>query len=506
MRRLVGLVVLFATLWVAAVPATAAPSHPFLYSIHKFVSQPNVFSQFEGPCGLAVDSSGDLYVSDYYHDEVSVFSGGGFKTKLDGVEPLSGPCGLAVGAAGELFVNVFHRDVVRFTPASFPLAAKTAYGPGAVVGPGQSTGVAVDPASGDVYVNNRTHVAVYDSTGAPVEAGGEPLRIGLGSLGDAYGVAVSAWPGTAGRVYVPDAATSTIAVFDPAIDPVDPIATIDGGGTPQGGFRTLRDAAIAVDRQTGHVLVVHNAQGPFHEHPRAAVAEFNAAGEYRGTVPAPTPLWFGEPSGIAVDNSATVSAGRVYVTTGNSELESSGRHPERVEESAVYAFGPSAPGLRLEVALAGAGEGGVKSSPAGIACAGACAAEYDEGTQVTLSAAPTAGSTLAGWSGCDTEPGGNCRVAMNAARTVEAQFEPISPLAMEGMAATDAAATQRVPGVPDPASAPPRGLSAAQAAVPRRQAARRAALSRQRAKQRQRTRAKLDRARRRAAESGGGRG
>jgi DNA-binding beta-propeller fold protein YncE len=435
----------------AAGPAAAATSHPFLFAIHKWVPEPNVVEYFEAPCGVTVDSSGDLYASDYYHDNVDVFGpGGSLLTRIRQVEPLDGPCGLAVGASGELFVNVFHRNVTRFTPSSFPPAPTTAYGAAAVVDPGHSTGVAVDPASGDVYVTDRTYVAVYEASGAPVLEGGAPLRIGLGSLGDAYGVAVSDFAATAGYVYVADDSDDLVKVYDPAGDPEHPVATIDGAGTLEGSFTTLRDATLAIDQATGHLFVAFNSQGLFYRHPLAAVAEFNPAGEYRGTLPAPTPLWFGEPSGIAVDNSGGSTGGRVYVTTGNSEFESAGRAPEREEEGAIYAFGPTAPGRRLEVSLVGPGSGSVASDPAGISCPGSCAAEYDEGSAVTLTASPAAGSAFAGWSG-DCSGSGACTLSLASAASVTAEFSSL-PAAFAAGAASTPASAPRSPAtaVPDP--------------------------------------------------------
>ncbi len=450
-KRALALTALCTALAVVASAGDAwgAPSHPYLFDTHKLLIGPNQFEYFEGPCGLAVDSSGDLYVSDYYHDKVDVLtSDGNLLTQISGVEPLDGPCGLAVDAAGDLFANVFHRDVTRFVPATFPIGLKTGYGSGVRIDEGHPTGIAYDPASNRVYVDDRDHVAVYEPSGAPVEAGGVPLSIGLGSLGDAYGVAVSDFPATAGYVYVADAADDTVKVFDPATSIEVPVREIDGKGTPQGGFTTLRDAALAIDDSTGHLLISYDAQGPFYEHPEAAVAEFNVAGDYRGALPAPSPLWFGEPSGIAIDNSAASTQGRVYVTTGNSAFESAEFPAEKLEEGAVYAFGPSAAGQRLEVSLSGTGEGTVRSSPAGIYCPGACAAEYDEEAQVVLSATPAQDSALASWSGCDSEPAGGCRVTMGAAKAVEAEFAlvpgpaRIGGAAGEGTGAPDAASSR----------------------------------------------------------------
>lgn len=50
---------------------------------------------------------------------------------------------------------------------------------------GLPTGVAVSTESGNVYVDNRTYVSVYDSSGNPVLDGeGHPLKIGVGTLQD----------------------------------------------------------------------------------------------------------------------------------------------------------------------------------------------------------------------------------------------------------------------------------------------------------------------------------
>ena len=53
----------------------------------------------------------------------------------------------------------------------------------------------------------------------------------------------------------------------------------------------------------------------------------------------------------------------------------------------------------LTVAKAGTGSGTVTSSPAGINCGATCSASFPAATVVTLTAAPAAGSTFAGWSG-----------------------------------------------------------------------------------------------------------
>ncbi|MCE9576500.1 MAG: choice-of-anchor D domain-containing protein [Deltaproteobacteria bacterium] len=79
----------------------------------------------------------------------------------------------------------------------------------------------------------------------------------------------------------------------------------------------------------------------------------------------------------------------------------------------------------LGVTRAGTGAGAIASTPAGIACPGACAAPFPYGATVTLVATPTAGSTFAGWSGdCVADP---CVVTMDQARDVTATFDAITP-------------------------------------------------------------------------------
>jgi hypothetical protein len=76
----------------------------------------------------------------------------------------------------------------------------------------------------------------------------------------------------------------------------------------------------------------------------------------------------------------------------------------------------------LTVSRAGNGSGTVSSSPAGISCGSTCSAQIDEGTQVTLTATPAAGSRFAGWSGGGCSGTGQCVVTMSGPVPVTATF------------------------------------------------------------------------------------
>jgi TolB protein len=81
----------------------------------------------------------------------------------------------------------------------------------------------------------------------------------------------------------------------------------------------------------------------------------------------------------------------------------------------------SLPLKTLTVSKAGSGQGTVTSSPVGISCGATCSHDYDQGTSVTLTAAPATGSTFAGWSGA-CSGAQTCTVTTYATTTVTATF------------------------------------------------------------------------------------
>ncbi|MDX6634328.1 MAG: trimeric autotransporter adhesin [Solirubrobacterales bacterium] len=418
---------------------SAAANHPFLFQISSFAAPAGVEPTMNGPCGLAIDSAASVYISDYYNDRIAVVGPNAFfKVEIPDTDPLNGPCGLAVDPAGNLYVNSFHGKVTKFSPSAYPPTTSTLYS-SQTFDSGPATGVAVDPVSGRILVNRRTYVAVYEPSGLPVMVDGEPMKLGLGSLIDGYGVAVSGYAPTEGDVYVADAATDTIKVFAPD-DPLAVASVIDGKGVPGGGFTSLHDAVVDIDKTTGHIFVTDNLQSNGVEHQRVAVHEFNAAGEYRGGLPASPVLTESEPTGMVVDETPSSLQGRVYVTSGNDS------------QSAVDVFGKTAPARRLQVTLTGLGSGSVSSTPAGIACPGACAAEYTEGEAVRLKATPEAGSSFVGWAG-DCQGTGECEFNLADDKFVEAEFASVSSLAVQVQGSAAAAAASAAL---DPPASPPR--------------------------------------------------
>jgi subtilisin family serine protease len=84
----------------------------------------------------------------------------------------------------------------------------------------------------------------------------------------------------------------------------------------------------------------------------------------------------------------------------------------------------------LTVIKQGTGAGDVTSNPAGIACGSTCAYAFTQGTAVTLTASPQAGSIFGGWSGACSGTAPTCTVSMSLARSVTASFRPTPSYAL----------------------------------------------------------------------------
>ena len=185
-------------------------------------------------------------------------------------------------------------------------------------------------------------------------------------------MAVSQFAGTLGYVYVPDASTNTVKVFDPLTDRVNPIAEIkDPFSRP---FISLRDSAIAVDKVTGEVYFADNTQPNYTEKPQAIVYAYGSTHTWRGYLR--YKIIDALPPGLAVDNSAGATQGRVYVTSGNTHQAGYYAYPPGPRVTAT----PLASSFSLALsATGGSGEGSIAGDLAGVECASSCEADVRSG-------------------------------------------------------------------------------------------------------------------------------
>ncbi len=85
--------------------------------------------------------------------------------------------------------------------------------------------------------------------------------------------------------------------------------------------------------------------------------------------------------------------------------------------------GPVTPDMyTLTVSTTGDGFGRVTSSPSGVSCGSTCSAAFAEGTMVTLTATPQAGSIFTGWTAGGCTGTGGCVVPMLADNSITASF------------------------------------------------------------------------------------
>jgi hypothetical protein len=184
---------------------------------------------FGDVCGLAVDSNGDVYVSD--------FSNGGLIQKFDSsgafletIDVPFSPCDLAVDTDGTLYVIQWNQSLHKVDPTGTDLGIIDGDSPRAVN---------IDPSTHDVYSAHQTFVRQFDSSGSLVS------EFGAGLLGNTRGVDIN---GSSGNVYVSTnpSGGSRVMIFGPLAIVPDVItgdatnvstmsATLNGSVDPAGG-------------------------------------------------------------------------------------------------------------------------------------------------------------------------------------------------------------------------------------------------------------------------------
>ncbi len=287
------------------------------------------------PPGAAGGTAGNLYVTEIDGlggGSVSVFAAGGeYLGRIDGTgnpNPTAGgqPCGVAVGPDGALYIGYFSGHVDRYVPSAnpplnsdfdsslvnlggicnvaassallfvstWPSGPLTAYpltlfpggageadasGSGIVVeaggAPVTSSTAAVDPANDDLYVDEESQVAQFNSSGGLVG------RSGVEQLSFSHGVAIDATGGaTDGFLYAANGEPGEVKVFGPAVPLPDAVtgeataitantASVDGAVNAAGGpaatcvFEYVDDASFQANGFAGAASAPCSPAGPF---------------------------------------------------------------------------------------------------------------------------------------------------------------------------------------------------------------------------------------------------
>jgi sugar lactone lactonase YvrE len=324
-------------------------------------------ARFNGPYGVAVDASGNVYVADFGNDTIRKITPDGLVTTLAGAAGMqasidgigaaarfNGPYGAAVDASGNVYVADTGNDTIRkITPAGVVTTlAGTAGAAGSTDGIGAAAtlfapqGVATDSA-GNLYVASGSTIRKITPAGVvSTFAGGKVDTCGMAycstdgmgaaaSFGGPVGVAAD----SAGNIYVADT-YSLGDVFGSSgtirkITPAGLVSTFAGtagttGSTDGTGAaaRFNNPTGLATD-SAGNIYVADSYRLPFPPFgaslgntirkitPAGVVSTFaGTAGTTGSTDGTGAAVLFSSPQGVATD-----SDGNVYVAdTGNSTI------------------------------------------------------------------------------------------------------------------------------------------------------------------------------------------
>lgn len=221
-------------------------------------------ASYNGPTGVAVDATGNVYVADFGNNQIRKIATTGAVTTLAGstrsgnangtgtAAGFNGPAGVAVDAVGNVYVADFNNNLIRKITAAgvvTTLAGSTAgnaNGTGTAASFRGPRGVAVD-AAGNVYVADANNNLIRKITAAGLVT----TLAGNGSAGNSSGAGTAAsfyYPSgiavdAAGNVFVADANNNLIR----KITPDGTVSSVAGSG-----FLSLKmpfngPVAVAVD-------------------------------------------------------------------------------------------------------------------------------------------------------------------------------------------------------------------------------------------------------------------
>jgi hypothetical protein len=217
---------------------------------------PSAAARFNGPTGVAIDNTGNVYVADMGNGTIRKITPSGLVTTLAGMAGATGssdgmgaaarfdgPKSVATDSAGNVYVaDQFNSTIRKITPSG---AVTTLAGTAGVLGSSDGTGAAasfrlpigvVVDGTGNVYLGDNGNGTIRKITPAGVVTTLAGMAGVTGSADGTGAAALFSGPqgvatDSAGNVYVADTGNSTIRKITPA-----GVVTTIVGRSGQGGF------------------------------------------------------------------------------------------------------------------------------------------------------------------------------------------------------------------------------------------------------------------------------
>lgn len=313
-------------------------------------------------CGAAVDAGGDLFAGIYGVgvQQLSTADGSAVGSPIVSAADVSDTCSIAFDSKDDLYMRSW--DV----PNLYKFLAPTYSFPGTQLPNFQHSDVEVNRSIDRAYsISSSLLLRWYESDGS------QPADSGIDSEASGHTYLGVVPNSKTFRVYVSDTGNDAIEVWDPPQVKLEVFPSGSGSGTVECDAGSGPEACAATYVEGTKLTVTATPD------PDSDLADFEGGGSASACTASPCTF--------------TLLAETQVFAVFNLKRE-------------------------LTVKKAGTGSGTVKCD------GGACAAEYEQGEEVTLEATADSGSTFSGWNGENCSGTGTCKLKMTVDRTVTATF------------------------------------------------------------------------------------